>query len=162
MKRIEELYILYKKDIYNYLLSLTHNPATAEDLLSDTFVNAITSIDNFKGQSSLKTWLFSIGRNMWLQRLRKERHSVEYNDLLGLYVSGTLEESFITKEMADRIKKLLREKDERTQKIVNMRVEGYSYSEIAREVKVSESSARVIDFRTKKWIKAVLEKEEKS
>lgn len=40
-----------------------------------------------------------------------------------------------------------------------MRLEGYSFIEIADEVKISESSARVIDFRTKKWIKSVLEKE---
>jgi len=36
----------------------------AEDLLSVTFVNVITSIGNFKGQSSVKTWLYSIARNV--------------------------------------------------------------------------------------------------
>jgi DNA-directed RNA polymerase specialized sigma24 family protein len=40
-----------------------------------------------------------------------------------------------------------------------MRVEGYSYGEIAKEVNIAESSARVIDFRTKKYIKSNLEKE---
>lgn len=159
MKQIENLYILYKKDAYMYLLSLTHNPNLSEDLLSETFVNAISSIGNFKGQSSVKTWLFSIARNLWLQRMRKEKPTVEYNDLLELYVSDSIAERLITKETAERIKKLLLEKDERTQKIVSMRVEGISYSEIAHEVNISESSARVIDFRTKKWIKAILEKE---
>lgn len=64
MKQIEKLHILYKQDIYIYLLSLTHNPDLSEDLLSETFVRAITSIGNFKGQSSVKTWLFSIARNL--------------------------------------------------------------------------------------------------
>lgn len=159
MKKIEELYILYKEDVYRYLLSLTHNPNLSEDLLSETFVNAISSIRNFKGQSSVKTWLFSIARNLWLQRLRKEKQTACYNDLLELYVSDGIAEKLITKETADRIKSLLLEKDDRIQKIVNMRVEGYSYSEIANEVNISESSARVIDFRTKKWIKNILEKE---
>ncbi|MBU5675089.1 RNA polymerase sigma factor [Alkaliphilus sp. MSJ-5] len=159
MKQIENLYILYKQDIYNYLLSLTHNQTLSEDLLSDTFVNAIRSIESFKGQSSVKTWLFSIARNLWLQKIRKEKHTVEYNDLLELYVSDSIAERLITKETAIRIKNLLLEKDDRTQKIVNMRVEGYSFGEIAQEVNISESSARVIDFRVKKWIKAILEKE---
>ena len=95
MKQIENFYITYKKDVYMYLLSLTHNPSLSEDLLSETFVNSIFSIGNSKGQS-----------------------------------------------------------------IVNMRVEGYSFGEIAKEANISENSARVIDFRTKKWIKAILEKEE--
>lgn len=159
MKEIENLYILYKQDLYIYLLSLTHNPNLSEDLLSQTFVNAIASIKNFEGKSSVKTWLFSIARNIWLQRLRKEKHTVEYNDLLGLYVSDNIVDRLITKETANRIKVLLLKKDGRTQKIVNMRVEGYSFSEIALEVNISESSARVINFRTRKWIKTILKRE---
>ncbi|MBS4539458.1 RNA polymerase sigma factor [Clostridium sp. D2Q-11] len=159
MEKIENLYMTYKQDVYRYLLSLTHNPNLSEDLLSETFVSAISSIGNFKGQSSLKTWLFSIARNLWLQRVRKEKHTVEYNDLLELYISDSIAERLITKEIVYRIKSLLSEKDERTQKIVNMRVEGYSFSEIGYEVNISEGSARVIDFRTKKWIKTILEKE---
>lgn len=40
-----------------------------------------------------------------------------------------------------------------------MRVNGYSYHEISEKVCVNENSARVIDFRTKKWIKEILDKE---
>lgn len=142
------------------MISLTHNETLSEDLLSETFVNAIRSIGNFKGESSIKTWLFSIARHLWLQSLRKEKPTVEYNDLLGLYVWESLEDKFITTEIMSRISELLEEKDERTQTIVNMRIKGYSYGEIGKEVGISESSARVIDFRTKKWIKTSLEKEE--
>jgi RNA polymerase sigma-70 factor (ECF subfamily) len=159
VKQIEDFYITYKQDVYVYLLSLTHNPNLSEDLLSETFVNSISSIGNFRGQSSVKTWLFSIARNLWLQSIRKKKHTVEYNDLLEIYVSDSIEEKLITKETVKRINTLLHAKDERTQKIVNMRVEGYSYGEIAKEVNMSESSARVIDFRTKKYIKVNLEKE---
>lgn len=159
MREIEKLYRLYKDDIYRYLISLTHNPDLSEDLLSETFVNAIKSIRNFKGKSSVKTWLFSIARNLWLQSIRKEKRTVEYDDLLELYVSDTIEEKLITEETANRIRNLLLEKDERTQRIVNMRLEGYSFIEIAEEVNISENSARVIDFRTKKWIKSILEEE---
>jgi len=159
MKEIEKLYKTYKDDIYRYLLSLTRDPSLAEDLLSDTFVNAIRSINSFKGQSSVKTWLFSIARNMWLQKLRREKNTTEYNDLLKLYISTSLEDRLIAKEKLRRIKELLEDKDERTQKIISMRIKGYSFAEIAEEVNIRENSARVIDFRTKKWIKEMLEKE---
>ena len=40
-----------------------------------------------------------------------------------------------------------------------MRIEGYSFAEISEEVNISEGSARVINFRAKKWIKNILDKE---
>lgn len=159
MKEIEELYMLYKEDIYRYLLSLTRDPNLSEDLLSETFVNAIKSIRNFKGQSSIKTWLFSIARNLWLQSIRGKRNLVEYNDLLGLYVGIGMDEKLITGEKLERIKSLLKEKDGRTQRIVSMRVEGYSFREIAIELGIKENSARVIDYRAKAWLRDILDKE---
>ncbi len=159
MKKIEEIYILYRQDIYRYILYLTNNPDLSEDLLSETFVNAIISIKGFKGRSSVKTWLFSIARHLWLQRFRKEKQTIEYNDFLGLYLLDSMDEKLITEEITDRIKELLSEKDGRTQKIVNMRIEGYSFAEIAEEMDISEGSARVINFRARKWIKNVLDEE---
>ena len=97
MNSIENLYLEYKKDVFNYLLSLTHDPALSEDLLSETFVKAIYSIGGFKGNSSIKTWLFGIARNLWLQNLRKYRVTVEYSDLLEVYVTDNIFENFYTK-----------------------------------------------------------------
>lgn len=157
MKEIEKIYRLYKEDIYRYILYLTGNPHLSEDLLSETFVNAITSIKNFKGQSSIKTWLLSIARHLWLQRMRKEKQTVEYNDFLGLYLLESMDEKLITEEIANTIKALLGQKDKRTQSVVNMRIEGYSFAEIAEKLNISEGSARVINFRIRKWIKNILE-----
>jgi RNA polymerase sigma factor (sigma-70 family) len=162
VEEIEKLYRLYKQDVYAYLISLTHNPILSEDLLSETFIAAISALRNFKGKSSIKTWLFSIARNLWISRLRKEKPTLEYNDFLGLYISDSMAEGLINKEIAKRIQDLLSEKDNRTQKIVNMRIEGFSYREISDSLNISESTARVIDFRTKKWIKNIIEKEEQN
>lgn len=159
MKQIENLYREYKQDIYNYLLSLSHNPILSEDLVSETFVKAIYSIGNFNGQSSLKTWLFGIARHLWLQSLRKERNTVEYSDLLGLYITDSIPQNLLMKEIVNRVFELLKTKDEQTQKIIGMRIEGISYYQISEDVGVSENSARVIDFRTKRWLKAALQKE---
>jgi RNA polymerase sigma-70 factor (ECF subfamily) len=54
---------------------------------------------------------------------------------------------------------LLNDEDEIKRGIVLMRIEGYSFYEIAMKYKISESSARVIDFRIKKRIRKILEKE---
>lgn len=159
MKEIEELYALYKKDVYAYLLSLTKDQTLAEDLLSETFVKAILHIATFKGKSSVKTWLFAIARNNWLQMLRKEKKPVEFNDSLKSYMSGSIEDTVISQLEIERIQNLLESKDERTKMILSMRLEGYSFAEIGQKLNISESTARVIDFRTKQWLRKELMKE---
>ena len=149
MKQIEELYLQYRTDLYHYLLSVTLNP-TLSDLLSEPLSSHRLIIT-----LGVSTWLFSIARNLWLQRLRREKDIVEYNDLLGLYVGENMVDKMTTKELADRIKGLLMEKDERTRRIMQLRIEGYSFTEIAQQVGISESSARVIAFRTRKWLMSI-------
>lgn len=157
--KIEDLYMQYKQDIYNYIMGLTHNPSTAEDILSETFLKAIGSLHTFRKESSVKTWLCGIARNSWLQHLRSQKPQIEYDDLVDYYISESIEENSITKEIAARIHELLREKKEKIRNVVLMRVDGISYSEIAKKLDMSESSARVADFRTKRWLRSKLEAE---
>ena len=44
-------------------MSLTNDAFLSEDLVSETFLSSIRSIHRFKGESSIKIWLFSIARN---------------------------------------------------------------------------------------------------
>ena len=158
MEDIKQLYIQYHKDVYQYLLSLTHNVTTAEDLTSETFLKALQGIWDFRGQSSVKTWLFGIARNLWLQSLRRKGETV-YEDFLANYLEYDTENYIRNRNLAEYVSRLLSEKDRRTQSVVKMRIDGYSYKEIARAHRISENSARVIDFRAKKWLKEQLKKE---
>ena len=159
MRDIEKIYKLYKDDIYKYLISLTHNPSLSEDLLSETFIRAIKSIHRFKGDSSIKTWLFSVARYSWYDYLRKEKKEIPFHDLLNLYIGENIEIETVNKEVIERIIELLKEEDYKNRDIVIMRVKGYSYYDIGIKHSISESSARVIHFRTKNKIKEILEKE---
>ena len=113
MKDFEKLYYLHKEELYRYLLGLTHDPEQAGDLMQETFLQAMLGIGRFRQQSSVRTWLFAIGRNLWLKELRKHRETVEYDDLLETYTRQTLEETAANRETLHRIKKLMRQKDER-------------------------------------------------
>ena len=73
LPELEELYRLYRTDLYRYLCHLTHDPAEAEDLLSETFLRALKRLHTYRGDCAVKTWLFGIARNIWLEGLRK-RH----------------------------------------------------------------------------------------
>ena len=52
----------------------------AEDLVQETFLIAVRSIDRFQGRSSLYTWMYGILRNVWRGSLRKKRSLVPLED----------------------------------------------------------------------------------
>lgn len=70
---IEQLYRKYRKDIFKHLFWLTHDPHLSEDLLQETFLQAIRSIRGYRGDCTVKTWLFSIARHLWIGYLRKKK-----------------------------------------------------------------------------------------
>ncbi len=107
MFKIEKLYMQYKKDIYIYLMSLTHNPLLSEDLLSETFLGAIKSLPAFKGNSDIKTWLFSIARYKWFEYLRKDKKDVSFDDLAMLYITEGVDDKIVEKKAVSRIIELL-------------------------------------------------------
>ncbi len=158
---LKEIYEEHKQDVYTYLISLTRNPSLSEDLLSETFIGALKSINRFKGESSIKTWLFSIARNKWYEHLRREKEVISIDDLTYNYlVSGdNLEITIINKELYKKILDILDNEKLMTRDIVIMRVKGYSYLEISNKHNISESSARVVDYRAKNKIKRILAKE---
>lgn len=66
MQEIEQIYTQYRQDVYRYLCSLTRDAALAEDLLSETFLRALTGLSGFRKGACVRTWLFSIARHVWI------------------------------------------------------------------------------------------------
>ena len=67
----DEIYKTYAKDVFRFILRLCENEALAEDILQDTMLKAITSIDCFRGNCSMKTWLCTIARNEYLNHVKR-------------------------------------------------------------------------------------------
>ena len=79
--------------------------------------------------------------------------------MLGLYVEDQLAENADTRRKLDRVRQLLAEKGPPASEVVNLRAQGYSYAEIAARLQISENSARVMEHRTRNWLKSTLQKE---
>ena len=62
----------YGAGIYRLALRLMKNEADAEDVVQETFLNALNGIDKFEGRSQLSTWLYRITYNTAMMRLRKK------------------------------------------------------------------------------------------
>ena len=69
-----EVVARYKAKIYNYVYRMTGSSEDAEDLTQEVFIRMYTSIDSFRGQSSLNTWLFRIAGNLCIDRFRRTKN----------------------------------------------------------------------------------------
>ncbi len=61
----------YADSLFNYAIARVSDREAARDLVQDTFLSALRGAHSFKGESSEKTWLFSILRNKIIDRYRK-------------------------------------------------------------------------------------------
>lgn len=158
---LAELFDRYHQDVYTYLYSLCHDVSLAEDLTSEVFVEVVRSIAAFRGRSDIKTWMFSITRHQWYQHLLRKKRQIPTESLHDLYDSHFtgLQSPDLSGEVEQAVHELLSSESELTRRVFRMRLEGYSYYEIASEAGISESSARVVFFRVKTKLKQYLEKE---
>jgi RNA polymerase sigma-70 factor, ECF subfamily len=117
-----------------------------EELVQDTFVRAFASIDSFRGESSLRTWLFTIERRLMLDRRRSERRQrmtvpVEPADAVTEYDAL---DTLLAEEAESRVRKAVDALSPTQREVFSLRVEqGMSYRDIAEIVGTTEGAARV-------------------
>jgi len=63
----------YSERIYNLALRILRNREDAEDILQETFLTVIEKLNTFDGRSSFFTWVYRIGTNASLMKLRRKK-----------------------------------------------------------------------------------------
>ncbi|MEZ5040391.1 MAG: RNA polymerase sigma factor [Saprospiraceae bacterium] len=63
----------FKGQLKSYLLRMTASVPDTEDILQDTYLKAHTKLSSFKGEASLKTWVFAIASNLAKDFLRNKK-----------------------------------------------------------------------------------------
>jgi RNA polymerase sigma-70 factor (ECF subfamily) len=117
-----------------------------EELVQDTFVRAFGSLDAFRGDSSLRTWLFTIERRLMLDRRRaeKRRRAVVSSEAVETGTEFDALDGMVAQETATRVRRAVRALSPMQREVFTMRVEqGLSYREIAAILDTSEGAARV-------------------
>ena len=82
----EELLLRYQHPVYNLVYRLLNDPADANDVVQEVFLKIFRNIGSFRGQSSLKTWVYRIAVNeahnhrRWFSRHRKQEIGLERDD----------------------------------------------------------------------------------
>lgn len=128
-----------------YLQSLGAQDST-EELVQDTFVRAFSSIETFRGDSSLRTWLFTIARRLLLDRrrsFRRRREVAAVGEGDAITEFDALD-SLIADESGRRVRDAVERLSPTQREVFTLRVtEGRSYREIAEIAGTTEGAARV-------------------
>ena len=106
---LKDLFSDHYKDVYSYLYSLSRDASLSEDLASEVFLETVKSIARFRGESDIKTWLFTIARRRWFAWLRRQKRQVQTEALSEFCESpgqGPAEEA-VNRALAERIHALL-------------------------------------------------------
>ena len=64
---------MFQGELKSFLLRMTASVQDAEDILQDTYLKALAKMDTFRGESSLKTWIFSIASNLAKDLLKSKK-----------------------------------------------------------------------------------------
>ncbi len=142
MDDFTSMYRKYAPDVYRFALYLSGNTAEADDLTAETFVRVWASPERIE-MATVKAYLFTIARNLFLQGLRKRSRNVE--------LAGDLRDSYANPETMTADKAELQQVLEGLQQLSEIdraallmrALDDLPYDEIARVLEISTSSAKV-------------------
>ncbi len=158
-KIVEQLYKMYDREIFLYLLSLCRNHEMAEDLKQETFVKAMLSLS--EQHTNMRAWLYLVARNLCLNQMTKDKRYVEleaYENYLG--ESDDVLERYIQKEEQRQLYLALIKLRTPKREILELQYfSGLSLKEIAKLLQLSYESVRILKHRAKQELKKTLEGE---
>ncbi len=147
------LYDLYYKAMYNTSYRILNNPAEAEDIMQEAFLDAFRKLNGFKGTGSFGSWLKRIVVNKSLDKLRvrKETESLEVEEI-ELEDTTQTDDSYAG-NVFGRIEDVARTMEtlpDRYRIVLALHLfEGYDHEEIAEILNISYNNARTRYSRAK-------------
>jgi len=157
-EEIEELYLKYRNNIYNYIYQLSHNKSASEELTQDTFLKVFKYFNGYDGRSSVKTWLYKIARNTFLDYVRKS-HINKEETTLEYDIADTLDD-YNTSDEKIVINKILSSLTETEKTLILLKdFHGFSYSEISSINGLNTGQVKTGIYRARKKFKELYESE---
>lgn len=149
---LDKLYRRYRASLFRYFYRMGGNYHLAEELTQETFYQAAISLDGFRGESTLSTWLFRIAFYVYAGYGRSNRESRPLDrDIPDTGKDGDPVRAAESEEIMNLIRDALQKMPVRYRAAIVLReIEGFTFEELGAVLDVSPSTARVILFRAKK------------
>lgn len=162
----KELYDNFSSRVYNTILGILQSAEDAEDVTQEVFVQVYKSIENFKQESSLSTWIYRIAVNKAFEFIRGKKRKKRFAIVKSIFSKDEVEEPVdflhpgIIEENKERGKILFKAIDKLSEKqkavFVLSKVENLSYKEISEITKLTISSVESLIFRAKENLRKEL------
>lgn len=161
------LYQTHKVLVYNVALNYLQNIEDAEEVTQDVFVKVYQSIESFKDNSTIKTWIYRITINQSLDFIKKKKSKKRFfvygkksENEFEIQNSSTFEHPGILMEQQEDAKILFETintlpENQKTAFILS-KVDGLSNSEVAEIMEMSISAIESLIFRGKSSLKEKL------
>lgn len=149
-------YSQYKKPLLAFIMRSIKDRQDAEEVLQDSFFSFIESLRDFRGQSSLKTFLFSIAKNKTIDKLRKKQlKRLLFSHLPDFLVESmstvVLDTSLEKKHVAEEIEKAFNRLPNDYALVLRLKyTEGYKVTEIAKKIQLSFKATESLIYRARK------------
>lgn len=160
---IVEIVAEYKDGLLLYLNGYVRNLHTAEELMEDTFFKLMVKRPRFFSRYSFKTWLYTIGRNLAVDYLRKRsrQSAAPIENCEGLLLQEeTLEKRYIREEGKLLVHKTLGKlKPEYREVLTLTYFEGLTNPQAGKVMGKNKSQIEMLIYRAKQSLKKELEKE---
>lgn len=164
-----ELVDTFQEKVLNTCLGFVPNRHDAEDIVQDVFVEVFRSIDQFRGESKLSTWIYRITTTKCLEHIRSKKRQKRmsfFQSLIGMHENADRIKAYdfdhpgVLLENKERSKVLFQhiEKLPENQRVAFTlhKIEGLSYQEITEVMQTSLSSVESLMFRAKRNLKKSL------
>ncbi len=160
----------YQDRVYNTALGIVHNAEDAEDVAQEVFIQVYRSIQNFKGESKLSTWMYRIATTRALDLLRSRKSKKRFGLLQRLFGEGNepmyeLPDfnhpgvALDRKENAARLFKAIGQLPENQRIAFTLhKMEDLSYQEISEVMQSSVPAVESLMHRAKQNLRKLLEK----
>lgn len=152
----KQLFDRHYSTLCHYLINFTNDNAAAEDLAQLVFVEFWNKREKITVHSSLKSYLYKMAYNQFLNSLRQQKKEANVLDQLKYEALQTI--AFPTEaeleQKSQRLWRIIEQLPERCQEILRLKMEGLKYKEIATlldlSVKTVESQMRVAFIKIRK------------
>lgn len=158
-EQFHSIYSAYFREIFSYLAYSVESRSQAEDLTQDVFLKAYRSLDSFRGDSDIRTWLYAIARNTLRSYYTKKRPLLSGDEPLQyLMADDPQPEQVVTRQEHQRVlQEALLKLNEMQRTIVIVRyIHGFSTKETARILACTETNVKVQLFRALRKLRKIL------
>lgn len=162
-KAFGEIIALYADNLIFFLDRYIHNPAISQELSEDVFVELLIHRHRYNFKTSLKTYLFTIGRNKAIDYIRRVARHPEcaYDALPEIGDTLRLEDEFIRDEEHRALHEAIAELPDDYKTVLHLiYFEDMSTAQTARVMKKSIKQIENLSYRAKKSLRKILEQKE--